>query len=238
MGRDISYSNEDTLEIQKSYQIHKDDHGNIKAITAAIKNPNSDHIAREIIMADWEAPIMKKHADIMCNSTQTYGGKDILEIGFGLGLSATYVQEMCDINSHTIIERHPQIAENARHWAKDKVGVKIIESDWWDVRNEFSMYDGIFYDAEYDPHLENFWDSIKMTIKEGGIFTFFSHFGSTGKHSHKLVPEFKVKYEHMDISNITPIAGDTGGEGVIFCESSSEKDYFLPYIKREFNTSI
>ena len=43
------------------------------------------------VMMDWEDPLMSASAAYICE-----GGGDILEIGFGMGISATYIQ------SHTI----------------------------------------------------------------------------------------------------------------------------------------
>ena len=50
------------------------------------------------VMMDWEDDIMKSSAEFICHNKG-----DILEIGFGMGISATHIQSH-DINSHTIIE--------------------------------------------------------------------------------------------------------------------------------------
>ena len=60
------------------------------------------------VMMSWEDPIMKASADYVCGN-----GGNILEIGFGMGISANYIQAN-DINSHTIIENHPQVIEKVR----------------------------------------------------------------------------------------------------------------------------
>jgi spermidine synthase len=73
------------------------------------------------VMGDWEIPLMRKHAGICC-----YNGGDILEIGFGMALFATESQKI-GIQTHTIVEIHPQILETLYDWVKDKSGVKIIE---------------------------------------------------------------------------------------------------------------
>lgn len=39
------------------------------------------------------------------------GGGDILEIGFGMGISAGHIQAN-SITSHTIVENHPQVIES------------------------------------------------------------------------------------------------------------------------------
>ena len=60
------------------------------------------------VMMDWEDDIMKASADYICEN-----GGDILEFGFGMGISAGHIQNN-NINSHTIIENHPQIIEKAK----------------------------------------------------------------------------------------------------------------------------
>jgi len=189
-----------------------------------------DHVGGSLtnIMAGWEGPMMEKHVEIMCDDYLNYStGRDILEIGFGMGLSADYIQNMCNINSHTIIEINSDVAKMAREWAKDKVGVNIIEADWWDVKDEFTMYDGILYDAEYDPHVEDFWDSIKNNIKEGGVFTFYWHVVKGEPHHHPNIPEYLLQYENMDIRKYKPIE-----------RTHEVDDYTIPYVVREFGTSF
>ena len=61
---------------------------------------------REVMM-DWEDPLMSASAAYVCQD-----GGDILEIGFGMGISAGYMHSH-SINSHTIIENHPQIIPKA-----------------------------------------------------------------------------------------------------------------------------
>ena len=48
------------------------------------------------VMMDWEDVVMKKSADYVCQN-----GGDILEIGFGMGIAANYIQANT-ITSHTI----------------------------------------------------------------------------------------------------------------------------------------
>ena len=76
------------------------------------------------VMMSWEAPIMEKSAEYVCQSKG-----DILEIGFGMGICSDYIQAQ-GVNSHTIVEIHPQIIERLNTWASDKSNVTIIEGDW------------------------------------------------------------------------------------------------------------
>ena len=91
------------------------------------------------VMMSWEAPIMEKSAEFVCQN-----GGDILEIGFGMGIASDYIQTHSP-TSHTIIELHPQIAERARAWASDKPNVTIIEGDWIEEIDSLGNFDGIFF---------------------------------------------------------------------------------------------
>ena len=67
-----------------------------------VEDTGSDYNGIEVMM-DWEDSIMSASAAYV-----TQNGGDILEIGFGMGISANYIQSH-SISSHTIIENHPQI---------------------------------------------------------------------------------------------------------------------------------
>ena len=110
---------------------------------------------REVMMS-WEAPIMEKSAEYICESKG-----DILEIGFGMGICSDYIQAE-GVNSHTIVEIHPQIIEKLKTWAEDKDNVTIVEGDWNSV--ELGTYNGIFLDTYGD---EN-WSSFKPFALDKG----------------------------------------------------------------------
>ena len=93
------------------------------------------------VMMSWEAPIMEKSAEFVCQN-----GGDILEIGFGMGIASDYIQSH-NPSSHTIIELHPQLAQKAREWASEKPNVTIIEGDWIDEIDSLGSFDGIFFDT-------------------------------------------------------------------------------------------
>lgn len=122
------------------------------------------------VMGSWEFPIMSKHAEICCKK-----GGDILEVGFGMGISANIIQQY-EIKSHTIIESNPQILERLNTWSKDKKNVIIIEGDWYEHIDTISSktYDGIFFDTHLDPNRLKFRELIvNKCLKKGGIFTYF-----------------------------------------------------------------
>jgi len=120
------------------------------------------------VMMNWESPIMEKSAEFICHNKG-----DILEIGFGMGICADYIQAQ-NVNSHTIIEIHPQILDGLKEWAEDKSNVTIIDGDWNSV-SSLSTYDGIFLDTFRDDSSYNFKSFALSKIKEGGKITFWNN---------------------------------------------------------------
>ena len=108
-------------------------------------------LGNETVMHEWEHPIMEAKADFVCKN-----GGDIIEFGFGMGISATYIQEH-NINSHTICEIHPEIIKNLKEWAKDKPNVIILEGDWYRNLDKMSKYNGILFDTHQDSKAPFFW---------------------------------------------------------------------------------
>ena len=98
----------------------------------------SDGTSTFEVMMDWEDSLMSASAAYVCE-----GGGDILEIGFGMGISAGYMHSH-SISSHTIIENHPDIIPKAIAWANEKSNVTVVTSSWYDIKDSLSTYDGIF----------------------------------------------------------------------------------------------
>jgi hypothetical protein len=91
-------------------------------------------------MMEWEKPYMEALIDMLSPSG------DVLEIGFGLGYSATQIQKH-KINSHTIIENNPEVLKVAKEWAKLQPNkVIIIEGNWQDCLNSLGKFDSFFFD--------------------------------------------------------------------------------------------
>jgi len=121
------------------------------------------------VMMDWEDSVMKKSADYVCEN-----GGDILEIGFGMGISANYIQAN-SISSHTIIENHPQIIERAKTWAEGKSNVTIVEGDWYIIKDSLSTYDGIFYDTYGEDDWSKFAQELPSLTKSGTRVTWWNN---------------------------------------------------------------
>ena len=144
----------------------------------------------QYVMMDWEDPLMSASAAYICE-----GGGDILEIGFGMGISATYIQSHAP-NSHTIIENHPDIIPRAQAWATDKSNVTIIEGSWFDIKDTLGTYDGLFMDTYNDKDINQFSSSLSSLMKTGGKATWWNWF--TKRDNYHNIPE--VTYDIYDVS--------------------------------------
>ena len=120
------------------------------------------------VMMDWEAPIMEKSAEFICHNSG-----DILEIGFGMGICSDYIQSQ-GVNSHTIVEIHPQIITRLNTWASGKSNVTVIEGDWNSVGG-LGTYDGIFLDTFGDDSLDNFKTFALAKAKTGAKITYWNN---------------------------------------------------------------
>ena len=121
------------------------------------------------VMMSWEDSLMSASAAYVCR-----GGGDILEIGFGMGISAGYMHSH-SISSHTIIENHPEVIPKAQAWASGKSNVTIITGSWYDVKDSLSTYDGVFYDTFGDDDMIYFSSSLSSLVKEGGVATWWNN---------------------------------------------------------------
>jgi len=120
------------------------------------------------VMMDWEDTLMSASAAYV-----TENGGDILEIGFGMGISADYIQSH-SINSHTICENHPEIIPLALNWASNKPNVTIITGSWYSNLDNLSTYDGVFYDTYGDLDNEHFPTSLPNLMNVGGKATWWN----------------------------------------------------------------
>ena len=151
------------------------------------------------IMMDWETPIMEKSAEYICQSKG-----DILEIGFGMGICSDFIQAQ-GVNSHTIVEIHPQVIEKLKAWAEDKDNVIIVEGDWISV--ELGTYDGIFIDTYGGENWDKFKEFALSKAKSGARVTYWNVDLAENEHgfdniSHEDVPIVPEDESHIWYDNI------------------------------------
>ena len=95
----------------------------------------------EQVMMQWEKSYMETCIDLL----QPTG--DVLEIGFGMGYSATQIQKY-NPKSYTIVECDPTVIERCKQWSKKYNNVTIIEARWQEVicTDQLKKYDQVFFD--------------------------------------------------------------------------------------------
>ena len=137
------------------------------------------------VMQDWEKPLMRTLAEQV---TRRKG--HILEVGFGMGISASYIMEL-GCSEYTVIEPHPAVLQKARQWAlQQAVPVHILEGFWEDVIDRSGVFDGILFDTyptsrkEFKKLVHGFIPKASEHLKPGGIFTYFSGASETLQPDH------------------------------------------------------
>lgn len=149
------------------------------------------------VMMGWERPVMKKVAD-----TITKNGGDILNIGFGMGIIDTYINEL-NPKSHTIIESHPDVINHMRenNW-EDRAN--CVYGRWQDHVDTIGQFDGIYLDTWMEqrvPFIPNFLDKC---LKVGGVFSIWYNQIEFDSLLSILSDDYQVSYIEMDNNGLIP----------------------------------
>ena len=125
------------------------------------------------VMQRWEEPYMKALADLVARA-----GGDVIEVGFGMGISAAFIQG-CSPRSHTIIEANRDVANSARAFAEKHPNVTVIEGFWQDVTTQLasSSYDGVLFDTYpvdgVNENEDDFYAEAWRVLRPDGVLTFY-----------------------------------------------------------------
>ncbi len=136
------------------------------------------------VMQDWERPYMEAMSKVV---TETHG--DVLEIGFGMAISASYIQAM-GVRSYTVIECNDGVMQQFEQWKARYPGrdIRLVPGKWQDVIDTLGLFDGIFFDTyplseeEFDRYVvrdvtfgQHFFAAAARHLRPGGIFTYYSN---------------------------------------------------------------
>lgn len=120
----------------------------------------------EMIMHSGLTNFEEKSAEIVSQN-----GGDILEIGFGMGISANKFQTL-NINSYTCIEINNNLFLSAQTWSSGKNNVSIINNDWQNYFNTTTLkYDAIYCDYLDADEYNEFYETAKNVLKMNGIIS-------------------------------------------------------------------
>jgi amino acid adenylation domain-containing protein len=136
------------------------------------------------VMQAWEAPLMRALAQAVAGARG-----DVAEIGFGMGISAGFVQALRP-RSHTIVECHPDVLAALQRWRAGHVDadIRVAACRWqdWDVAPE--CFDGVLFDTyptsedEYTAEVTtaptfaaSFFATARRLLRPGGVFTYYTN---------------------------------------------------------------
>jgi guanidinoacetate N-methyltransferase len=165
-------------------------------------------------MQSWEMPLMHRMAAV-CRP-----GDRVLEVGFGLGISASAIQSR-NPSLHVIVEANLSVAARARQSLKHQVdcgAVKIIDKLWQDASSElmsFAPYDFVVFDAfpleasELRRTHFSFFAVAAQLLKPLGRFTYFSDERTSLSAGHEWLlrtafPDCRITTEPV---LVTPVSG-------------------------------
>jgi len=135
------------------------------------------------VMMAWESNIMLKSAEALLHRP----GLRILNIGFGMGIIDTYIQNHTNKpSSHHIVEAHPEVLNEmqAKGWM-DKPGVVIHKGRWQDVLPDLAAQgfecDAIYHDTfaeSYSEFREFVSEQVIGLLHQEGRWSFFNGMGA------------------------------------------------------------
>jgi hypothetical protein len=175
------------------------------------------------VMMGWERPIMKKVSEILCESKG-----DVLNIGFGMGIVDSYIQELKP-KSHTIIENHPDVISKIKEdgW---EIKANCIFSTWQEQTGKIGFYDSIYMDTWADSRKPDLvYDFVKKHLKIGGIFSIWYNENEFNYVSKKFGENYSIELITMENDNIIPQQQHQNGKHYI---NPNLETIMIPIIKR------
>lgn len=113
--------------------------------TEAVYTGDSLRIGNEYVMHEWERPLIRR----MVEDLKLTPDDRLLEIGFGMGISASILQEFGPA-SHTIVEPHPQVLLQAERWEGVRKNIQLHPGYWQQLDTSSQRYSAIFFDPFAD----------------------------------------------------------------------------------------
>jgi len=169
------------------------------------------------IMMDWEHPIMKKVAEILCEK-----GDTILNIGFGMGIVDTYIQGY-NPKKHVIIENNPVVIQKiADDGWYDKDNVQIISDKWQNVINSVGKFDSIYLDTWNDHRVKYINELLDNCLKSSGRFLMWYNELEFDKIISNLSDQYTIRYEYIKNDGLIPSAEEQYEKGGYYIDPNLE----------------
>jgi len=137
------------------------------------------------VMESWEAPYMAALAAVACGN----GGR-VLEVGFGLGISAACVDSHPAVEEHVIVEANEEVLGQAALWADGtKRPTTVYGGFWQELVKEFDdgSFSGVLFDAfpldaeeaAGDGEVGAFFVEAARLLQPRGCFAFYFDVGGS-----------------------------------------------------------
>lgn len=177
------------------------------------------------VMQSWELAYMHKLADI----ASAHGG-DVLEIGFGMGISASAIQAR-GVRSHTVIECHPDVQARFRSWRNQYPdrNIALVAGRWEEHLDTLGQFDAILFDAyplnerEWTEHYVNdvtyarhFFEAAARHLRQDGVFTYYSNEVDSMGRAHQ-----RALFEWFEEVTISVVSGLKPPEDCHYWQTSS-----------------
>jgi len=187
--------------------------------SAAAHNPGELIIQGQQVMQAWERPLMQRMAAVVAHR-----GGDVLEVGFGMGISASFILD-AGVRSYTVIECNDGVIENFERWRQrhPQTEIRLVRGRWQDVAQQLGEYDGILFDTyplsqeEYIrnevngrpyTHAGEFFPLAAAKLRPGGAFTYFScEIDSLSRGHQRLLLRHFDSFKVSVVRGLAPPAG-------------------------------
>ncbi len=94
---------------------------------AELTDRSNTTLADDQIMEDWQIPVMRAMVDAVCA-----GRGEVLEIGFGRGVAADFIQQLGP-RSHTVVECNDSVIERFHRWLDElAIPADTRDAQWAD----------------------------------------------------------------------------------------------------------
>jgi guanidinoacetate N-methyltransferase len=146
------------------------------ALAPAEFTANDLRIMGHPVMEDWETPYMQELSRVAAGS-----GGDVLEVGFGMGISANFIQKT-SVASHTIVEANADVFARLTIFAAQARNVRPCLGFWEDVCPAFpaESFSAILFDTyplrEDEIHTNHFlfFREAHRLLQPDGVLTYYS----------------------------------------------------------------
>ncbi|HRI67579.1 MAG TPA: class I SAM-dependent methyltransferase [Polyangium sp.] len=167
------------------------------------------------VMQSWERPLMQRMAQAAARN-----GGDVLEVGFGMGISASFILDT-GVRSYTVIECNDGVIEGFERWREryPQTETRLVRGRWQDVAEQLGHYDGILFDTyplSQDEYVRNevngrpyshageFFPLAASKLRPGGVFTYFTCEVDSLSRGHQ-----RLLLRHFDSFQVTVVSGLT-----------------------------